>query len=66
MSQTKTFENNLSQLADIISKMEQSDVGLEESLKLYEHGIKMTRECQKIIDAAEKKIESLMTQQTNN
>ena len=66
MSQTKTFEHNLSQLADIIKKMEQTDVGLEESLKLYENGIKMTRECQKIIENAEKKIESLMVQQTNN
>jgi len=65
MSQTKTFENNLSQLADIIKKMEQTDVGLEESLKLYENGIKMTRECQKIIENAEKKIDSLMVQQTN-
>lgn len=63
MSQSKTFEHNLSQLADIIQKMEQTDVGLEESLKLYENGIKMTRECQKIIENAEKKIQSLMDQQ---
>ncbi len=66
MSQTKTFENNLSQLADIIKKMEQSDVGLEESLKLYENGIKVTRDCQKIIEDAENKIKSLMIQQTEN
>ncbi len=65
MSKTKTFENNLAELADIIKKMEQNDVGLEESLKLYENGIKMTRECQTIIENAEKKIESLMDQHNN-
>ncbi len=65
MSKTKTFENNLAELADIIKKMEQNDVGLEESLKLYENGIKMTRECQSIIENAEKKIESLMDQHNN-
>lgn len=60
MSQTKTFENNLNKLSEIIEKMEQQDVGLEESLKLYEQGIQLTRKCQKIIDDAEKKIEQLM------
>ncbi len=62
MSQTQTFEKNLEQLTDVIQKMEQQDVGLEESLKLYEQGIKLTRKCQKIIDDAEKKIEQLMEQ----
>lgn len=60
MSQTQTFEKNLEQLTDVIQKMEQQDVGLEESLKLYEQGVQLTRKCQKIIDEAEKKIEQLM------
>jgi len=60
MSQTKTFENNIELLSNIIQQMEQQDVGLEESLKLYEQGIQLTRKCQKIIDDAEKKIEQLM------
>ncbi len=60
MSKTQTFENNLQQLTAVIQKMEQQDVGLEESLKLYEQGVQLTRKCQKIIDDAEKKIEALM------
>ena len=60
MSKTQTFENNLQQLTAVIQKMEQHDVGLEESLKLYEQGVQLTRKCQKIIDDAEKKIEALM------
>ncbi|MGJ8663430.1 MAG: exodeoxyribonuclease VII small subunit [Marinicella sp.] len=62
MSQTQTFEKNLESLSAVIKKMEQQDVGLEESLKLYEQGIKLTRQCQKIIDEAELKIEKLMDQ----
>ena len=62
MSQSQTFEKNLEQLSAVIKKMEQQDVGLEESLKLYEQGIKLTRQCQKIIDDAELKIEKLMEQ----
>ena len=60
MSQTQTFEKNLELLTEVIQKMEQQDVGLEESLKLYEQGVQLTRKCQKIIDDAEKKIEQLM------
>ncbi len=60
MSQTQTFEKNLESLSAVIKKMEQQDVGLEESLKLYEQGIQLTRKCQKIIDDAEQKIEQLM------
>ncbi len=60
MSQTKSFENNLENLSSIIEKMEQQDVGLEESLKLYEQGIQLTRKCQKIINDAEQKIAQLM------
>lgn len=62
MSQTQTFENNLESLAEIIKQMEQQDVGLEQSLTLYEQGINLTRKCQKIIDDAELKIQQLMEQ----
>ncbi len=62
MSKTATFENNLASLTEIINKMEQQEIGLEESLKLYEQGIQLTRQCQKIIDDAEQKIEQLMEQ----
>jgi exodeoxyribonuclease VII small subunit len=60
MSQNKTFENKLAELNTIVEKMEQPEVGLEESLKLYEKGIALTRECQKIIDQAEQKISQLL------
>jgi len=60
MSQHQTFEKKLAELNTIVEKMEQPEVGLEESLKLYEKGIALTRECQKIIDQAELKISKLL------
>jgi exodeoxyribonuclease VII small subunit len=62
MSKTQTFEHQLAELTTIIEQMEQPDVGLEESLKLYEKGVQLTRKCQKIIDDAEQKIKQLMEQ----
>ena len=62
MSKTPTFEHQLAELSAIIEKMEQPDVGLEESLKLYEQGVQLTRTCQKIIDDAETRIKQLMEQ----
>ena len=62
MSKNPTFEHQLAELSAIIEKMEQPDVGLEESLKLYEQGVQLTRKCQKIIDDAESRIKQLMEQ----
>ncbi len=62
MSQAKSFEKQLSELNRIIEQMEQDDVGLEASLKLYEQGVKLTRSCQQIISDAEQKIQELMDQ----
>jgi exodeoxyribonuclease VII small subunit len=62
MSKSPTFEHQLAELSAIIEKMEQPDVGLEESLKLYEQGVQLTRTCQKIIDDAETRIKQLMEQ----
>lgn len=66
MSQSKTFESQLQELNQIIEQMEQDDIGLEQSLKLYEQGVKLTRSCQKIIEGAEQKIQQLMDQNSES
>ncbi len=66
MSQSKTFETQLQELNQIIEQMEQDDVGLEQSLKLYEQGVKLTRSCQKVIEDAENKIQQLMDQNSES
>ena len=64
MSQSKsvTFENAVHELDKIIEKMESGDISLDESLKLFEKGVKLTRSCQKTLAEAEAKIEKLMAQ----
>lgn len=63
MSEAQNFEKKLQQINQIVEQMERQEIGLEQSLKLYEKGIKLTRECQQIIDQAEQKITRLMEQE---
>ena len=60
MSNTKTFEKSVQELDAIVSKMESGELSLDESLKLFEQGVKLTRACQKTLADAEEKIEKLM------
>lgn len=43
--QTINFEDSLRDLENIVKQLEQGDLSLEESLKAFEVGIKLTREC---------------------
>lgn len=51
-----TFEENLSKLENIVSKLEKGDAPLEESIKMFEEGIGLTKLLQKTLDDAEGKI----------
>jgi len=54
------FEDALSKLEKIVSKLEEGDIPLEESLKLFEEGIRLSRFCNQKLDEAEKRVEILM------
>jgi exodeoxyribonuclease VII small subunit len=56
------FEASLAQLENLVDQMEEGDLSLEESLKAFEAGVKLTRECQQALQAAEQKVEVLMRQ----
>lgn len=53
------FEESLQRLEELVESMEEGELTLEESLKAFEQGIKLTRECQEALDKAEQKIEIL-------
>ena len=53
------FEGALEELESIVEQMEQGEPSLEESLKLYERGMDLTRRCQKALDDAEQRIQTL-------
>jgi len=53
------FEQSLAELEAIVQQMEQGDLPLDASLTSFEEGIKLTRECQEILDQAEQKVRIL-------
>jgi exodeoxyribonuclease VII small subunit len=54
------FEESLSSLEHLVEAMEAGDLSLEESLKAFEQGIKLTRECQQMLEQAEQKVQVLL------
>lgn len=56
------FEKSLQELESLVARLEQGDLPLEESLKVFERGITLTRACQTALAEAEQKIEILTTQ----
>jgi exodeoxyribonuclease VII small subunit len=60
--QSIDFENALDQLEELVEDMENGDLTLEESLKAFEEGIKLTRECQSALSQAEQKVQMLITE----
>jgi exodeoxyribonuclease VII small subunit len=54
------FEKKLSRLEQIVDKMEKGELPLDESLKLFEEGVKISRECQSQISDAEMKVKLLL------
>ncbi|MEE9492371.1 MAG: exodeoxyribonuclease VII small subunit [Gammaproteobacteria bacterium] len=57
---TPDFEGQLKELESIVENMEKGDLSLDESLKQFEQGIKLTRTCQQALKTAEQKVEILM------
>ena len=64
MSQKKqSFEDSLAELEKIVGKLEQGDLALEDSLELFEKGVRLSRECQERLNQAERRIEVLLKDQ---
>ena len=58
--QPRTFEASLEALEQIVHQLESGDLPLEKSLEQFEHGIRLSRECQDRLSQAERRIEVLM------
>ncbi len=54
------FETALAELEALVEQMEEGDLSLEESLKLFERGVTLTAECQKALAEAQRKVEILL------
>lgn len=62
----QTFETSLADLEKIVRRLEDGDLSLEESLRLFEDGVKLSRECQERLNQAERRIEVLLKDENGN
>ena len=56
------FEEALEELERLVSSMEEGEISLEDSMKAFEKGIKLTRECQTALQKAEQKVQILLNE----
>lgn len=57
------FEQSLNTLEALVKQMEKGDLSLEESLRAFEQGIQLTRDCQARLAAAEQQVQKLVEEQ---
>lgn len=62
----KNFELSMEQLERIVSDLESGDLSLEDSIKKFEEGIKLSKICSKMLDETEKKILMLVQDSDGN
>lgn len=55
-AESKSIEKNFEELGKIIEMMDNDEVSLEDSFKLYEKGMKLVKQCNDKIDKVEKKV----------
>lgn len=60
MSGKKSFEDSLRELEEIVTELEEGGVDLGESLKKFEAGVKLYKNCKKNLNDAEKKVKILL------
>tara|TARA_B100000965_G_scaffold8464_1_gene6567 strand:- start:634 stop:858 length:225 start_codon:yes stop_codon:yes gene_type:complete len=54
------FESSLTELESIVKKLEDENINLEDSVKSFEEGVNLVKECQKQLQNAELKIKKLL------
>ena len=54
------FEENMNKLETIVADLEKGDLNLDDSVKKFEEGIKISKECNEMLEEAEKKITILL------
>lgn len=54
------FEKKLKRLEEIVGKMEDGELSLDDSMKLFEEGVKLSRDCQTQLSQAEQKVKVLL------
>ena len=58
--ETINFEENMEKLEKIVNELEKGELNLDDSVKKFDEGIQLSKECNKILEEAEKKITILL------
>ena len=56
----QSFEDEMIKLETIVTELEKGDLSLDDSVKKFEEGINISKECNKMLETAEKKISILL------
>ncbi len=56
----RSFEENIKEIKDIISKLESGKLSIEESISLFEEGLKLSTECQDRLKEADMKVKKIV------
>jgi exodeoxyribonuclease VII small subunit len=60
-----SFEEAIKELTNIVSKIEQGEIALQDSLEQYEKGMELIKHCRMILQKAEKRIEKISKEETS-
>lgn len=55
----ETYETLYTRLQEVVARLEAGELPLEETLQLYEQGVRLAAECQRLLDAAELRVRQL-------
>jgi exodeoxyribonuclease VII small subunit len=58
----KSFEAAISRLEEIVETLESGELSLEESIKIFEEGVGLTRTCSRQLEEAEQKVSTLLAE----
>jgi exodeoxyribonuclease VII small subunit len=58
----RSFETSLQCLEEVVQKLEAGDMTLDDSLKLFEEGIKASNECRRMLEDARKRVQKLVSE----
>lgn len=56
----ESYEQLYAQLQEVVARLEQGELPLDETLQLYEQGVRLAATCQRLLDSAELRVQTLM------
>jgi exodeoxyribonuclease VII small subunit len=59
-AQAPTFEHSLAELETLVRRLESGELALDEALRVFEQGVRLTRECQTALSGAQQKVQLLL------